>query len=132
MPDISSPDFPLTSSAGFRMSGALLPEADTAKSRWLKVGLGGCVLLAVCFGGTLLIGSDAGVSAQVSVVPLDCAQDGGDSRTTSDVSVEPAVIVPDSSGTIRRLVEFGVVLAGGWVKSADLGAGLPRSWATAK
>ena len=80
------------------MSGALLPEADTAKSRWLKVGLGGCVLLAVCFGGTFLIGSDAGVSAQASVVPLACPQDGGDSRTTSDVSVEPAVIVPDSSG----------------------------------
>jgi hypothetical protein len=40
----------------------------------------------------------ATATAQPHTVALDCSQDGGDARTTADASVQPGVIVADSSG----------------------------------
>jgi len=37
-------------------------------------------------------------AASPKTVPLDCSADGGDYRTTCDASVQPGVIVPDTSG----------------------------------
>jgi len=42
--------------------------------------------------------TQASAATQPRTVPIDCSQDGGDSRTTADASVQPGVIVADTSG----------------------------------
>jgi hypothetical protein len=63
-------------------------------------GAGFSLALAVGIGtaGVVITSHAAEAALQSHAVPLDCSQDGGDSRTVADASVQPGVIVADSSG----------------------------------
>jgi len=58
----------------------------------------------VLFSGIGAVGASAAAPTQASAatqprtVPIDCSQDGGDARTQADASVQPGVIVADTSG----------------------------------
>ncbi len=49
-------------------------------------------------GASVTIAAQASAATQPRTVPIDCSQDGGDARTTVDASVQPGVIVADTSG----------------------------------
>jgi len=68
------------------------------KSRSMTLTLSACLAFGVLASGTMLSATPVDAAVQPKVVPLDCSQDGGDSRTAADASVQPAVIVPDFSG----------------------------------
>ena len=67
-------------------------------SHLFKAALATSLFVGLLGGGSVVLSASANATALPKVVPLDCSQDGGDSRSTADASVQPAVIVPDFSG----------------------------------